>query len=348
MARVLLTGGCGFIGRHVWRQLLEAGHEVKVIDALEPQVHNHDSNQDIDNWIPAKDSFIAAGVGDHTYIHNYIRNFNPEFVLHLAAAVGVGQSMYAIADYVKKNTYDTALFLETLDKSAPKLRRLVVASSMSCYGEGRYTVHGEPASTPETKPFECESIYAITKRDQEELCLVWGKSRGIPTTALRLFNTYGPEQSLSNPYTGAAAIFASRCLNGKPPIVFEDGLQSRDFVYVEDVARAFVRTVDTKPNFSGAINIGTGRQLPLIAMAKLIAEKLEAPEPIITGQFRKGDIRHCFADVSKAKRVLGWKAQVSFEEGINKYIDWMAEQPRDAVDKVSEHIDDMVKRGLIE
>lgn len=347
MARVLLTGGCGFIGRHVWRQLLAEGHEVKVIDSFEQQVHNHDAIQDITNWIPDPANFVSVRVSD-PLADRTISHFDPEYVLHLAAAVGVGQSMYDIKHYVQRNTYDTAVLLEILDSAAPKLRRLVVASSMSCYGEGRYTLFGEPASTPETKPFECESIYAITKRDQEELCLVWGKSRGIPSTALRLFNTYGPEQSLSNPYTGAAAIFASRCLNGKAPIVFEDGMQSRDFVYVTDVANAFVKAIDTKPNFSGAINIGTGRQLPLIAMANLIAEKLEAPSPIITGQFRKGDIRHCFADVSKAKRVLGWKAQVSFEEGIDKYIEWMAEQPRDAVDKVSEHIDDMVKRGLIE
>jgi dTDP-L-rhamnose 4-epimerase len=271
-------------------------------------------------------------------------------VCHLAAAVGVGQSMYEIERYVDINNRGTALLLETL-MDRP-LQRLVVASSMSVYGEGLYRHPGngsqycepqlrsreqlskgrweietadgelEPVATPETKHVAPASVYALSKYDQEQMCHMFGFAYGVPTVALRFFNAYGPHQALSNPYTGVLAIFASRCLNGNSPLIFEDGMQRRDFVSVRDVARACQLALTT-PAVGETFNIGSGEPRTVLEVANSVIDAVNAPvDPSVTGKYRIGDIRHCFADISKAERLLGYQPQVKFEDGLVELAEW--------------------------
>jgi len=299
-----------------------------------------------------------------------------EAVVHLAAAVGVGQSMYEIERYVRVNTHATAAFLESLVTSSPRPSRLVVASSMSIYGEGEYRCpeHGSvapglrsgeqllsrqwecfcptcqaeltPIPTSESKPLIPTSVYAITKRDHEELCQVVGHAYGVATVALRFFNIYGPGQALSNPYTGVAAIFSSRLLNDRAPLVFEDGLQSRDFVHVSDIVQAIVRALESDDAVGHAINVGTGQSVSVGAIAELIGAGLDkriAPE--YPGTFRMGDIRHCFADPARAEKLLGFKAKVGLEAGIGDLLEWVRTQT--ATDSVDEAAAELVARKLV-
>jgi dTDP-L-rhamnose 4-epimerase len=273
-------------------------------------------------------------------------------VIHLAAAVGVGQSMYQIRSYMEINSVGTATLLEQL--TTRKLRRLLVASSMSIYGEGRYRTDGgeihdsvsrcvddlkagiwdprsleaeplTPLPTPEQKAPMLNSIYALSKYDQERMCLMFGNAYNVPTVALRLFNTYGPRQALSNPYTGVLAIFAARLLNGKPPVVFEDGQQRRDFVNVRDVARAFVLALTSEAAIGHAINIGSGVSLSVLEIARRLAQVLRLPQMSaeIAGQYRVGDIRHCFADTTLARELLGYEASVSLQDGLTELGEWL-------------------------
>jgi dTDP-L-rhamnose 4-epimerase len=283
--------------------------------------------------------------------------------------------MYEIAAYVRENTMATATFLERLIARDPAPRRLVVASSMSIYGEGQYRCaeHGavaphprpeeqllgrqwecvcpdcgrilEPSPTSESKPLIPTSVYAITKRDHEELCLVTGAAYGIPTVALRFFNVYGPGQALSNPYTGVAAIFASRLLNERPPVIFEDGRQSRDFIHVSDIVEGIVLALESDPAVGAAINLGTGRPSTVDDMARLLADGLKVDvEPERTAQYRAGDIRHCYADTSRAEALLGFRARVSLEAGMSELIEWLADQ--EAVDRVDSATHELSSRGL--
>jgi dTDP-L-rhamnose 4-epimerase len=366
--RTLVTGGAGFIGTHVVSRLLERGDEVVVLDAVEPQVHGDE--------VPALGSdveLVVGDVGDPVAADRALRGV--ERVVHLAAVVGVGQSMYEIDRYTRKNTMATATFLERL-VAAGRPARLVVASSMSIYGEGEYECreHGRvapgprpeqqladrdwecrcptcgeplvPVPTSESKPLIPTSVYAVTKRDHEELGLVVGAAHGIPTIALRFFNVYGPGQALSNPYTGVAAIFASRLLNGRPPVIFEDGAQSRDFIHVSDIVEGIIRALDAPDSVSGrSVNLGTGRQATINDIATLLAGGLGAEiEPLRTGQYRAGDIRHCFADTSLATELLGFDAKVSLEDGMRSLAAWLAGQS--AVDRVDAATRELEERGL--
>ncbi|WP_129645862.1 NAD-dependent epimerase/dehydratase family protein [Peristeroidobacter agariperforans] len=346
---VLVTGGAGFIGSHVANLLAESGSRVRVIDALDAQVHGeepgfpahlHADVERVEGDIRDRDALCAALQG-------------ATHVCHLAAAVGVGQSMYEIERYVDINNRGTALLLETL-MDRP-LQRLVVASSMSVYGEGLYrqpggngsqycepqlrsrqqlsegrweieTVDGklEPVATPETKHVAPASVYALSKYDQEQMCLMFGSAYGVPTVALRFFNAYGPHQALSNPYTGVLAIFASRCINGNPPLIFEDGMQRRDFVSVRDVARACQLALTT-PALGETFNIGSGEPRTVLEVANSVIDAVNAPvDPRVTGKYRIGDIRHCFADISKAEQLLGYQPQVKFEDGLVELAEWLA------------------------
>jgi dTDP-L-rhamnose 4-epimerase len=366
--RTLVTGGCGFIGSHLVRLLVEQGDEVVVLDSLERQVHDGRPPS-----LPADVRLFEGTVGDADLVDRALEGVDR--VVHLAAAVGVGQSMYEIAAYVEKNTYATAVFLERLVARSPRPARLVVASSMSIYGEGEYEcpVHGavapgprderqlvarrwevrcpscdrelRPVGTRETKPLIPTSIYAITKRDHEEMCLVTGIAYAIPTVALRFFNVYGPGQALSNPYTGVAAIFASRLLNRRPPVIFEDGRQSRDFIHVSDIVRGIMRALESDTAVGQALNLGTGRATTVNEVAELLSRGIGIDiEPERTGRYRAGDIRHCYADTRRAAELLGFRALVALEDGMVELAEWLAGQ--EAVDHVEAATNELVARGL--
>jgi dTDP-L-rhamnose 4-epimerase len=364
---ILITGGAGFIGSHLADELLAAGHRVRALDNLTPQVHGDVARPDY----LAEDVELQVGdVRDPEAVARALDGVDA--VVHLAARVGVGQSMYEIADYTSENSFGTAVLLQTLVERP--VRRLVVASSMSVYGEGAYTTRdGKPAEprertreqlerdewdprgpdgeelvpvpTSESKRPSLASIYALTKYDQERACLIFGAAYGLPAVALRLFNTYGTRQSLSNPYTGVLAIFASRLLNDRPPLMFEDGLQRRDFVSVRDVARAFRFALERDSAAGRALNVGSGRSVTVREIGDRLAAtvgKQIAPE--VTGKFRAGDIRHCFADISLARELLGYEPQVELEDGMREIAGWLEGQV--AHDGVEAAAEELASRGL--
>ena len=359
---VLITGGAGFIGSHLADELLARGRRVRALDSLIPQVHGASTRPD---YLAAEVELQHGDVRDADALRRALDGVDS--VVHLAARVGVGQSMYEIAEYTAVNSLGTAALLEQLAERP--VRKLVVASSMSVYGEGLYRdADGrdvepperpreqlerrewedaglEPVPTPERKRPGLASIYALTKYDQERACLVAGAAYGIPTVALRLFNTYGPRQALSNPYTGVLAIFASRLLNDRPPRIFEDGLQRRDFVAVRDVARAFATVLEQDGADGLAVNVGSGRSVTVRELATHLGAVVGRElEPEITGESRVGDIRHCFADVTLAREALGYAPQVELDEGIAELAAWL--EGRTAEDRVDDAARELTKRGL--
>ena len=372
--RILVTGGAGFIGSHLVDALVEQDHVVRVLDNLDPQVHGDTAGPESIAGHVASGAveFIPGDVRDADTVRTAIDGV--DIVTHQAAAVGVGQSMYRIADYVRANCEGTGVLLQAIIERDRPLERLVVASSMSIYGEGQYrcdehgTIHPplrleeqllrgdwemrcpacgaglNPEATSESKPLHPTSVYAVSKRDQEELCLSVGGAYGIPTVALRYFNVYGTRQSLNNPYTGVAAIFTCRLLNDRPPVVFEDGAQSRDFVHVSDIVQANLRALEGGRGDGEAINIATGRSLGLRELTAALRSKLGGPEPEYVGRFRKGDIRHCYGDPSKARDLLGFEASVRFEDGIDDLAAWAEGQ--EAVDRIDEARRELEAAGL--
>jgi len=379
--KVLVTGGAGFIGSHLVDTLLERGHAVRVFDNLDPQVHGAGA-QGPPTYLSREAEFIQGDVRDAEALDAALGGV--EVVFHQAAAVGVGQSMYDIHRYTNINVLGTAALLELLiSRHRDHVRKLLVASSMSIYGEGKYVspesglpilvgLRGReqmqagqwehlapggnwllrPAPCDETKPLQPTSIYAINKRDQEEMALVIGREYGIPTVALRYFNVYGPRQALSNPYTGVGAIFSSRLLNGKGPLIFEDGRQTRDLTHVRDIARANTLAMERDESNGHAINIGTGLATSVLQVAELLRKRLHpgrgddpALAPKIVGKFRAGDIRHCFADISKARRLLGFKPEILFERGVDDLIEWVRSQT--AEDRTQKAYEELVERRLV-
>jgi dTDP-L-rhamnose 4-epimerase len=369
MKKVLVTGGAGFIGSHLADELLAHGYHVRVLDSLDPQVHGESRRRP--EYLAKEVELVVGDVNDRAQVDEALRGVDA--VYHFAAAVGVGQSMYEIAHYTRVNNLGTAVLLEALVKRP--VERLVVASSMSLYGEGLYRgasggprLVGErtleqlksaqwefvaedgsvlqPMPTPESKQPALASVYALSKYDQERLCLMTGRAYNIPTVALRFFNAYGPRQALSNPYTGVLAIFAARLLNNNPPAIFEDGLQQRDFVSVHDIARA-CRLALQAPGADGEVfNIGSGQPRTVRDIAAKLAKVVgkENIQPEILGQYRVGDIRHCYADISKAQRVLGFTPEVQLEEGLVELSSWLASQA--AVDRVAQASAELSARGL--
>lgn len=370
--RVLITGGAGFIGSHLVDRLVELGYRVQVLDSLEPQVHGNSSGHR-----NAGAEYLVGSVLDADAVARSL--IGVDAVVHFAAQVGVGQSMYDIRRYVRENCEGTAVLLEALAERRDSVGTLLVASSMSIYGEGQYKCQPcvredatayrpaerleaglwepvcaqcgaelESIATSENKRLECASVYAITKRDQEELCLVGGHAYGIRTTALRFFNAYGPRQSLSNPYTGVAAIFAGRLLNGNAPLVYEDGLQSRDFVHVSDVVRGVVLALEKPEADALAINLGTGRRSTILDVARSLARELAVETELsLPGQFRVGDIRHCFADLTRARDVLGYEPQIDLGAGLSDLVRWIEAERPTAVDRVETSSHELVTRGLV-
>jgi len=368
----LITGGAGFIGSHCASLLLDEGYQVRVLDNLDAQVHGSDRRAP--SYLDRHVELVTGDIRSPRLVRRALADVDA--VIHLAARVGVGQSMYEVADYTDVNSRGTAILLEAMIERAKRrpFGRLVVASSMSVYGEGLYRTpdgtlvsavertakqlkagfwdpadaRGQPLQalpTPETKPLSMGSVYALSKYDQERLCLLVGGAYGIPTVALRFFNVYGPNQALSNPYTGVLAIFAARLLNGRPPLIFEDGEQKRDFVYVTDIAEACRQALTCDAAVGHAINVGSGRMVTITEIAHLLADALGvAIEPEITGGCRLGDIRHCFPDISLARSVLGFRPKVTLEAGIEKLVGWL--DGRVAVDRVGEAMSALASRGL--
>ena len=368
MKRVLITGGAGFIGSHLSDHLLAHGYEVRVLDILDEQVHGTDGERP--DYLDPEVELVVGDVADRSAVRYCLDR--TDAIVHLAARVGVGQSMYEPASYSGVNAVGTAVLLEEMERS--DVGRLVVASSMSVYGEGLYVDRHKgfrscvarsrdqlrqkdweprdeegnpltPVPTPEWKPTELSSVYALNKHDQERMCLMLGEAYGIPTTALRLFNVYGTRQALSNPYTGVLAIFASRLLNGRPPLVFEDGLQQRDLVHVQDVARAFRLALERDQADGSTINVGSGASHTIRELAERLARVMDADvDPEITGDYRVGDIRHCFADVEKARELLAFEPEVALDDGLAELASWL--DGRVAHDRVDEAKEELVRRGL--
>ena len=358
------------MGSHTADALLAAGHQVRIFDNLTPQVHQDGQF----SYIPEGAEFVLGDMRDASQVAGAVKGI--DVIFHLAAAVGVGQSMYQISEYTAINTLGTANLLQAILDTRSEPEKIVVASSMSIYGEGNYlcsecgevapsarplsqmkakqweTVcpHCEgilvPAATHEDKPLQCTSIYALSKKDQEEMALLFGATYQIPVIALRYFNIYGTRQSLSNPYTGVAAIFASRLMNGRSPIIFEDGRQMRDFVSVHDIAQANLLAVENHGADGRAVNIGSGQPATIGEVAAELARALGANVPLeITGKYRAGDIRHCFADITTAKELLGYRPKTRLREGIEELVAWLKSQR--ASDKVDEAMERLSAHGLV-
>jgi len=367
---ILITGGAGFIGAHVANELLAHGYKVRALDNLVPQVHGPDRKRP--DYLSNEVELLVGDVREHDSVMRAIEGVDG--IVHLVALVGVGQSMYEIAEYTSVNNCGTAILMQAL--STHPVESLVVASSMSIYGEGLYKdaegkicspldrslaqlkageweVRDErgqelyPVPTPESKGPAIASIYALSKYDQEQMTLLTGRAYGMRAVALRFFNTYGPYQALSNPYTGVLSNFAARVLNGKAPLIFEDGRQQRDFVSVYDVAAACRLALESPAASGRALNISSGNPMTIeeIAWRTIRAIGSRDIEPEITGQYRSGDIRHCFADISLATQVLGWHPRVTLERGIDDLADWL--DGRTAIDRCVEARSELSARGLI-
>lgn len=368
--RILITGGAGFIGSHVADLLLAAGYDIRILDNLTAQVHGPNARRP--NYLAAGAELIVGDVRDRETVGNALQGVDG--VIHLAAAVGVGQSMYDIVSYVEVNEAGTAVLLEALSKRP--VERLVVASSMSIYGEGFAHRGGDgfvypeprtadqmrrgqwellgaggdvltPVPTPESKLPSLSSIYALNKYAQEQMALIVGKAYGMGTVALRFFNVYGPRQALSNPYTGVIAIFGTRLINNRPPLVFEDGLQRRDFVHVRDVAQAVKLAFEAELGLGRAYNVGSGQSRTILSIAEDLARITGKPHivPHVTGKYRVGDIRHCFADISLSRSELDFAPSVAFEDGLAELAEWLSGQVAD--DGVDRATAELERRGLV-
>jgi len=368
VTKILITGGAGFIGAHLAAELLTAGYAVRVLDKLDEQVHDDQTHPSY------LDSDVELTIGDITDRDCVRRALDGiDMVCHFAANVGVGQSMYEMVRYTQTNDVGTAVLLEEMART--EIRKLLVASSMSVYGEGLARAGTklvepqprpleqlkagswellspdggvlEPIATPETKSPSLHSIYALNKFMQERMGLIFGAAYGRDVVAMRFFNVYGPYQALSNPYTGVLAIFGSRLLNRRPPMIFEDGMQRRDFVHVRDVARACRLALQSPRARGRVINVGSGQSRTVLDIAQTMARVMGRPEitPHVTGKYRAGDIRHCFADISLARDLLGFVPEMRFEDGLAELVEWLLEQK--AIDSVEQATAELSRRGLV-
>jgi dTDP-L-rhamnose 4-epimerase len=371
--KILITGGAGFIGSHLVDNLLSAGHDITVLDDLEPQVHGNSGQ--IPEYLAKNIHFIKGDIRNKQLVKETLKDI--EVIYHLAAMVGIGQSMYQVDKYTDINMTGTARLLDILVNEPNSVKKLVVASSNTVYGEGSYkcehcgTVNPllrtksqldnedwelhcpickkvvVPIPTTEEKPFYSTSIYALGKEVEEKQCLMIGKTYGIDTTALRFFLVYGSRQALSNPYTGVCAIFSNSLLNGNPPIIYEDGNQSRDFVHVKDICQALILSMEKKAAAYETFNVGTGQQITISQVAETLANHINPNiKPVVTNKYRPGDIRHCFPDISKIQKKLGFKPQIMFKEGIKEVIEWVKVQ-KSVEDKSKQANEELKKKGLL-
>lgn len=368
--KVLITGGAGFVGSHTADALLKRGHAVRIFDNLSEQVHHGE----VPAYLPSKAEFVFGDVRDIGSLSQALQGV--DVVYHFAAAVGVGQSMYKIAYYTDVNNQGTANLLQAILDRGSHPEKIIVASSMSIYGEGKYlcaecgevvpplrathqlqSKHWEtccpncgeaatPIATSENKPLQCSSVYALSKKDQEEMLLLFGRTYGIPVVALRYFNIYGTRQSLSNPYTGVAAIFASRLLNGRAPVIFEDGMQMRDFVSVHDIVQANLLAMENSAADGMALNVGSGEPVTIREIATGLEDALGTSIPLeITDKYRAGDIRHCFGDITQISDLLGYRPKVQLKQGLRELVEWLKVQ--DAKDRSQEALDRLHMHGLV-
>jgi dTDP-L-rhamnose 4-epimerase len=369
--RILVTGGAGFIGSHTVDQLIQRGDTVRVYDNLNPQVHGE--NAEKPEYLHSEAEFIQGDVRDRDHLKKAIEGV--ELVIHDAAEVGVGQSMYSIDQYVSTNVQGTGVLWDILVNEKHRVEKVLVASSMSLYGEGYYQCaeHGKispkprpekqltegqwemlcpecaipvtPVPTDENKELDCTSVYAQSKKDQEVYSLMIGKAHKIPTVACRYFNCYGPRQSLNNPYTGAAAIFSSAVQNDSPPLIYEDGNQRRDFIHVKDLVRGKLLLLDHPDANFDIFNIGTGKPSSILDLAGTLIELYGKNfNPDIIYKFRNGDIRDCYADISKIQ-ALGFAPELSLKQGLEDLIAWSNTQQ--AVSRVEDAHQKLVEKGLV-
>ena len=369
---ILITGGAGFIGSNLAKSLVTRGHSVTVMDNLSPQIHGEDS------------TLLASIRNQVQFLHGDVRNRadwatalkDQEVVVHLAAETGTGQSMYEIERYIDVNVRGTALLLDLLGNQSHNVKKLVVASSRSIYGEGRYhcVTHGiiyplarlaadmemgdfyvkcphcntnaELMATTEDSQIHPSSIYGITKQNQEQMIFTVGASLGIPTVALRYQNVYGPGQSLTNPYTGILSIFSTRIKNRNEIVIFEDGEEGRDFVFIDDVVDVTVASIELSDPGQHVVNIGSGVRTSVLDVARALVSAHRAEVSIqISGNFRIGDIRDNYADISKARQLLGFNPKVDFAAGIKKFATWVESQTISA-DIYEASISEMRTKGL--
>jgi dTDP-L-rhamnose 4-epimerase len=372
MEHVLVTGGAGFVGSHIVDELIQHGYEVTILDNLDEQIHDNTPS-----YLNDDAEYVWGDIRDRELMTNLLES--ADAVSHQASKVGVGQSMYEIEEYVDVNTLGTARMLDIIVSNDINLDRFVIASSMSAYGEGEYycgsceeyrtpplrdveQLEGDewevyceacggrldPVPTTESNSLDSDSVYAITKKSQEEMCLSIGRAHDLPVVALRYFNIYGSRQALDNPYTGVCAIFSSRIKNDRQPLIFEDGKQTRDFIHVSDVARANRLALEKSAAVGEPINIGTGDSISIIELAEELIRRYGKEDdlsPDVTNKFRSGDIRHCYADTSRAEELLGFEANVSLKNGLEELVSWGLDS--DATDNTEKAYFEMEEKGLI-
>jgi len=369
--KILVTGGAGFIGSHIVDRLVENGHDVVILDNLERQVHGDKAPE----WLNPKAKFICGDVRNYDTFKSALEGV--DVIFHQAARVGMLQSQYEIKEYCDTNIMGTSNMLDIiLRHENNNVEKIIVASSMSIYGEGLYYCrfcdvysepdlrsnkqlkkkqwdikcscgnYLEPVPTPEWKKSNCVSIYALTKKVQEDLCLNFSKTYGVPSVILRYFNIRGVRQSLSNPYTGVCSIFVSRIKKRKPPMIYEDGMQSRDFCAVEDVAEANILAMKYNSANNEIFNVGSGTKMTILQIAETLLDILNSDlRPVILHKCRKGDVRHCFADISKIKKKLGYEPKHKFRESMETFVRWSLE--RDSKDKFDKAHTELKKFGLV-
>ncbi|MBI4145226.1 SDR family NAD(P)-dependent oxidoreductase [Candidatus Woesearchaeota archaeon] len=369
---VLVTGGAGFIGSFIVDELLRRGHRVRILDNLEPQVHKVFGG--VPPYLNKKAELLVGDVRDRNTIKDALNDV--DIVFHEAGMVGVGQSQYQIQRYLDANVMGTAQLLDVLANEKHAVKKILVAGSISEYGEGScacpecgivnpplrpeeqlkrkdWELHCPecnstlaPVGTKEDKLLDVNSIYAISKQAQEQMVLNIGKTYGIPAVSLRYWNTYGPRQSLGNPYTGVCAIFMSRLKNNQPPVIFEDGKQRRDFVSVHDIVQANMLAMESEAANGQIFNVGSGQNYSILEIAQTLAKMYgRAISPQVTGDFRKGDVRHCFADISKIRQKLGFKPGVTLEAGLNELKEWVDGAP--AIDTFAQATSEMKLRNIV-
>lgn len=369
--KILVTGGAGFVGSHLVDELIKRGNEVKILDNLDEQVHPGGKRPD---YLHSDAEFIHGDVRDYELFKKALQD--TEIIYHQAAVVGVGQSQYQIKRYIDTNVGGTANLLDIIVNHKHHVEKIIIAASMSSYGEGSYhcpncgsicpetrgvdqlqkkrweiichqcNATAEPLSTPEEKLQKCTSIYAQSKKGQEEMALTIGQAFGIPMVILRYFNIFGPRQSLSNPYTGVVAIFSSRLKNDNAPVIYEDGMQMRDFVSVRDIVQANLLSMEKKEANNKVFNVGTGKSITIKKVAETVSRLLKKNiRPKLTNFFRKGDIRHCYADITRIQKALGYMPTISFEEGMQELVEWSKSvQAEDKFDMANQ---ELIQRGLL-